>query len=56
MIAVALGLKQNLHTLADAADDVIVWTKSDGSEKAESDVLKEIMDNFDFEPCGKTEV
>ena len=54
MIAVVLGLKVFPNVLQQIADDVILWTGTDGSEKHESEVLKEIMENFDFTPCGKT--
>lgn len=53
MIAVALGLKIFPYVLHQIADDVIYWTKEDGSERQESEVLQEIMANFDFKPCGK---
>lgn len=53
MVAVATGSKRNLQVLGQIADDVVEWTKSDGMERDESDVLKDIMDNFNFHPCGK---
>ena len=56
MIAVALGDKRKLHVLNQIADDVIVWTNSDRTERDENEVLKDIMDNFNFIPCGKTMV
>lgn len=56
MIAVALGDKQKLRILNQIADDVVVWTNSDGTERDENEVLKDIMDNFNFIPCGKTTV
>lgn len=53
MIAAALGLKIFPDVLHQIADDVIYWTKEDGSERKESEVLQEIMANFDFKSCGK---
>ena len=45
MIAVALGLKVFPNVFQQIADDVILWTGTNGNEKQESELLKEIMEN-----------
>ncbi|XP_078372426.1 uncharacterized protein LOC144656078 [Oculina patagonica] len=55
VIAVALGrkarLRRNRKLLKKIADDVVIWTKRNGKSRKESEVLQDIMDNFDFTPC-----
>lgn len=59
MIAVAVGKKVNEGNSRDVldkiADDVMERT-TNVRQKNEEKVLKEILDRFDFSPCGKTSV
>ena len=50
VIAVGLGPKLNPRVLNEIADKVVYWKK----EMSEKVVLKRIMANFNFQPCGKT--
>jgi len=59
VIAEAVGKKVNKGNSRDVlykiADDVVEWSTKAG-QKNEEDVLEEIMDRFDFSPCGKPNV
>ena len=56
VIAVLLGpmvSEKSTEVLAHLATKIIHWTKVDGTERDKQKVMNEIMENFDFEPCGK---
>ena len=56
VIAVLLGpmvSEKSTEVLAHLATKIIHWTKMDGTERDKQKVMNEIMENFDFEPCGK---